>query len=316
MGISSPSELLIDVALGGREYVEWVPDEKPLPNRPLMPGENRYAACFTEMLRTGTELATKRLRFADFVRKLAMGLPDEPACHLIVRKELHDSVRKYGNYFVEPVKEGGIPEGAVDDGEVAYVPYTVSPGNYGIYFIAQELLRRFGDALRTLCDVMPVTATDAAGFWRMYLYHVYVHALTHHILEDIASLSGRSYPFLSREDEERLAEYHAYVTGLTHLYQHNPFLKGESMSPLWAPLALLSPDKRPLLGSRRALMKAVIYRYRTSVAHPPRIGKDVVVAVWPLWTAVREATIRGGAAYLSEAVAEEIMLRVWALARR
>ena len=310
MGISSPTELLIDIALSDIEHAEWSPPEVPLPNKPLMPGENRYASCFMEVLRESIELAKRRTRFADFVRGLANRVSGDQACGLLIRKA-SGSVRRYGNYFVESLKEETIPEDAVNDGEVAYVPYATNPEHYGIYFIAPELVKRFSDALEMLCAVMPVTIADAAGFWRMYLYHVYVHALTHHILEDIASLTGRRYPFLDRESEEGLAEYHGYVTGLTHLYQHNPFLTTESMSSLWAPLTLFSPEKKPVLGSRRNVMKAIIYRYRTRVSHPPKVSKDAVAAVWPLWPAVREATIRGGAAYLSDVVREEIMSRVW-----
>ncbi|GEM_PF-3882562 len=313
MGISSPAELLIDTALSDVEHAEWFPTEVPLPNKSLMPGENRYAACFMQVLKESIELATRRARFADFVRALTNKVSEDPACSLLLRRASSGSVRRYGNYFVEPVKEAGMPEGAVNDGEVAYVPYSVNPKHYGIYFIAPELVRRFGEALSMLCTVMPATIADAAGFWRMYLYHVYVHALTHHVLEDIASLTGRRYPFLDRESEEGLAEYHAYVTGLTHLYQHNPFLTAESMNPLWAPLTLFSPEKKPVLGSRRNIMKAVIYRYRIGVSYPPRISKDAVATVWPLWPAVREATIRGGAAYLSDVVREEIMSRVWVI---
>ena len=311
MGISSPSELLIDIALSDVEQTEWVPTEAPHPNRPLMPGENKYASCFIGALINGIELATRRIRFADFVRSLINKMSDDSLCSTLLRKAAPSSLKRYSNYFVETIERAGIPEDAVDDSEVIYVPYAVNPERYGIYLIVPELVRRFGEALNMLCTVMPVTIADAAGFWRMYLYHVYVHALTHHILEDIASLTGRRYPFLDRESEERLAEYHAYVTGLTHLYQHNPFLTTESMSPLWAPLTIFSPEKKPVLGSRRNVMKAIIYRYRTSVSHPPKISKDAVAAVWPLWPAVREATIRGGAAYLSDIVREEIMSRVW-----
>lgn len=316
MGISSPTELLIDIALSDVEHIEWSPTELPLPNKALVPGENKYAACFMEVLKESIKVAARRMRFADFVRILTHKVSEEPTCTLLLRRASASSVRRYGNYFVEPVKGAGIPKGAVDDGEVAYVPYAVSPEHYGIYFIAHELLERFGKALSMLCSVMSVTIADAAGFWRTYLYHVYVHALTHHILEDIASLTGRRYPFLDRESEERLAEYHAYVTGLNHLYQHNPFLTTESISPLWAPLALFSPEKKPVLGSRRNVMKAVIYRYRVGVSHPPKISKDAAAAVWPLWPAVREATIRGGAAYLSDVVREEIMSRVWVMSQQ
>lgn len=316
MGISSPTELLIDIALSDAEHAEWSPTEMPLPNKPLIPGENRYAACFMDVLKGSIELATRRARFADFLRALTNKVSESPVCSLLLRKASLRSVSRYGNYLVEPVEEAGMPEGAVNDGEVAYVPYTVNPERYGIYFISSELVRRFGEALSMLCTVMPATIADAAGFWRMYLYHVYVHALTHHILEDIASLTGRHYPFLDRESEERLAEYHAYVTGLTHLYQHNPFLMTGSMSPLWTPLTLFSPEKKPVLGSRRNMMKAVIYRYRVGVSHPPKISKDTVAAVWPLWPAVREATIRGGAAYLSDVVREEIMSKVWVISQQ
>ncbi len=315
MGISSPTELLIDIALSDMEYAEWSPPEVPLPNKPLIPGENRYATCFTEALRESIELAKRRTRFSDFVRTLTKRVSGNQACGLLIRKA-SGSVRRYGNYFVEPLKETIVPGGAVNDGEVAYAPYATNPEHYGIYFIAPELMKRFSDALEMLCAVMPVTISDAAGFWRMYLYHVYVHALTHHILEDIASLTGRRYPFLDRESEEGLAEYHAYVTGLSHLYQHNPFLTTESMSPLWAPLILFSQEKKPVLGNRRSVMKAVMYRYRTSISYQPKVSKDAAAAVWPLWPAVREATIRGGAAYLNDVVREEIMSRVWVVSPR
>ena len=52
----------------------------------------------------------------------------------------------------------------------------------------------------------------ALTVFRVYVSHIYWHELTHHIVEDIYTLKGNSYPLLTTSEEEGLAEWHAFLT--------------------------------------------------------------------------------------------------------
>jgi len=301
-------ELLTNIIFGGAERVEWLPPKVPAPNKSLIPGGNRHALCFMEVIKNILDIAEQRHQLMIYEARLVKELPDE--CVPLILKSSPALVR-FRSYLVDHI----VPREDVGNGSrcggVAYTPYSTGSDVYGIYFLVSELVNDFEDILRSLSAITPVTVAEASGLWKTYIYHLYVHALTHHVLEDIASLAKIGYPFLRRESEEMLAEYHAYVTGLSYLYYHNPFLADRSMSPLWVPVALFGHGKAPILGRKRDMFKAVIYDYRVERYARPVVTREVAEALWPFWPAVREASVRGGIAYLGKDLREEVYTRVW-----
>ncbi|MFA4647740.1 hypothetical protein P8X24_10935 [Pyrococcus kukulkanii] len=202
-------------------------------------------------------------------------------------------------------------KGIVVDFLAFYVPYHYSRSDWGIYLRLPKILGAFKGIVRNYGAYIGISNIgDVLGAFTVFLAYIYWHELTHHIVEDICSMMGANYPVLSRQEEEGLAEWHAFVTAERRLsLPYRPYRRLNTAiisRGIWWKIP--NPGKE----ARRKILSAIYYYFRRDKdpIYKPIVRDSVVKKLGLLWTPVREASVRGGYAYLVDS-REEVYHRVY-----
>jgi len=190
-----------------------------------------------------------------------------------------------------------------------YLPYNYHLKRWGIYFRIKKMLQTFEKMIEIYGGYLDIKDLETAlRVWMVFVAYVYFHELTHHIVEDISKLKNVTYPTLNKVEEEGLAEWHAFSTltaeARTSLH-YKPFGR--------LPLAKLGYRVRPPEKEFVEKVLSVIYYFMGRDVDPiyrPLVLGTTVQKLEPLWTPVREASIRGAYAYLVNGM-EEVYHRVY-----
>lgn len=148
----------------------------------------------------------------------------KPECAPKIEKASHEefenireTVLKASEPLVKDDDFREIRDKAIEDPLAFYAPYHYVGDKYGIYFRIYRMIDDFKDFISKYYKFInkELPGINFWDIWEVYFATIFWHEMTHHIVEDIATVMEwknlGKYPLLSRKAEERFCEFVAFA---------------------------------------------------------------------------------------------------------